>query len=304
MNFALSAFSDHLKEVVGPEWAERVLQSMQQPKRRAFYHNALAGNLPDLPCRSLSLQHFYEYLGDDDSLTHHPATEDGAIYPMNPSSALPVAALAAQPGQEVLDLAAAPGGKTLLIAGCMENQGRIAAVEAVKGRFHRLRANLDRCGVQIAQCYLDDGRRTGRKTGERFDAVLLDAPCSSEARIRLDVPSSFEHWSTRKIKETSRKQRGLIRSAYAALKPGGTLVYSTCSFAVEENELVVAYLLKHEPQAEVLALAPPPQEHMPGLTEWRDKTLPNQLALSMRVLPDDLWDGFFYAKILKPAASG
>ena len=95
-----------------------------------------------------------------------------------------------------------------------------------------------------------DGRSIGRKVPERFDRVLLDSPCSSESRIRLDDPSTYQHWSPRKTREMVRKQRGLIRSAYLALKPGGELVYCTCAFSVEENEQVVDYLLRREPAAE------------------------------------------------------
>ena len=126
------------------------------------------------------------------------AAHDGAVWLQNPSSVLPVLALAPQPGEEVLDLAAAPGMKTLHIAALMANCGRIAAVEAIKPRFFKLRDVLQRGGVTIAQTYLADGRMIGRKTPARFDRVLLDAPCSSEARFRRDVPASMQHWSEHK----------------------------------------------------------------------------------------------------------
>ena len=299
----METFASHLRSALGDARAEAVLGTMVGARRRAFLHNTLMGPLPDVPARPLGLPGVYEWLADEAALTHHPATEAGLIYPMNPSSVLPVLALDLQPGQEVLDLAAAPGGKTLVMACAMENQGRIAAVEVVKGRFHRLRANLLRCGVSIAQCYLDDGRRTGRKTGPRFDRVLLDAPCSSEARIRLDEPATYAHWSPRKVKEMVRKQRGLIRSAFAALKPGGTLVYSTCSFSVEENERIVDGLLTAEPEARVETFSVDGPSTMPGLVRWRTRELDASLAATLRVLPDNLWDGFYLAKIVKVDAS-
>ena len=108
--------------------------------------------------------------------------------------------------EEVLDLAAAPGGKTLAIAALMNNTGRIAAVEPIRGRFHRMQANLRRCGVSNVQFYQRDGRSVGRLVPERFDRVLLDAPCSSESRMRWLDQQSFEQWSLRKIRETQRKQ--------------------------------------------------------------------------------------------------
>jgi 16S rRNA (cytosine1407-C5)-methyltransferase len=194
----------------------------------------------------------------------------------------------------VLDLAAAPGGKTLQLAAAMENQGRIAAVEPVKGRFHRLRANLDRCGVTIAALYLADGRAIGAKVPGRFDRVLLDAPCSSEARIRLDAPATYEHWKLRKIRECARKQQRLLLSAFDALKPDGQLLYSTCAFAPEENERVVAYLLERRPAADVLPLAlPTAVPAVEGLTSWHGKPIDGRLSAARRIVPDDVWDGFF-----------
>ena len=170
-------------------------------------------------------------------------------------------------------------------------------------RFHRLRANLSRCGVTAVEFYLADGRSIGRKVPERFDRVLLDAPCSSESRIRLDEPASYAQWSPRKTREMVRKQRGLIRSAFLALKPGGEMIYCTCAFSAEENELIVDYLLRREPEAVLLEPALPAGQSLPGLTSWRGKSLDPRLAACRRILPDDLFDGFFIARISKAGIS-
>ena len=235
---------------------------------------------------------------------HREDAVAGDLYPINPSSVAAVRCLAPEPEQEVLDLAAAPGGKTLLLAAMMKNTGRIAAVEPVKKRFHRLRANMQRCGVSNVQYYLADGRGVGHKVPERFDRVLLDAPCSSESRIRLEDPDSYRHWKLRKIKECSRKQRSLLRSAYQALKPGGRLLYCTCAFAPEENELVVQQLLTAEPAAELLPLTLPEEpciQH--GLCEWRGERLDPAIDRCRRILPDSLWDGFFVCLMRKRPAT-
>ena len=139
-----------------------------------------------------------------------------------------------QPGEDVLDLAAASGGKTLHIAAKMRNEGKLSAVGPVRGQSFKLQTNLKRYGSEITRTYMTNGRTVGKKTPERFDRVLLDAPCSDESRIHQDDPESWQHWKLRKIKEQARKQYGLIRSASAALKPGGTLLYCTCSFAPEK----------------------------------------------------------------------
>ena len=164
-----------------------------------------------------------------------------------------------------------------------------------------MQANLQRCGVTNVEFYQRDGRSVGRAVPERFDRVLLDAPCSSESRMNWQDASTYQHWSPRKVKETQRKQKSLIRSAYAALKPGGTLLYCTCSFAPDENELVVASLLK-KTDAQIMPIAEYPSNSMPGLTQWLGKELNENLALTLRVLPAGPWDGFYVAKIFKPAA--
>ena len=297
----LAEFAERLDELLGAVRADAVLASMTAAKRAGYYVNRLQGGGPlpgDVAVPQLP-QYFLVPEGREEELGRTPEAGAGAVYPMNASSLLPVLSLAPCPGEEVLDLAAAPGGKTLLIAAAMDNSGRIAAVEPVKARFHRLRANLERCGVSNVAYYMADGRGVGRKVPERFDAVLLDAPCSSEARMRLAEPTTYSHWKPRKVKEAARKQRGLLRSAFAALKPGGRLVYSTCAYAAEENEANVAALLDAEPRAELCAVEFPGVPSMPGVTQWRSQQFGAQLQLTLRVLPDSVWDGFFVAKLRK-----
>ena len=232
-------------------------------------------------------------------ITRSEAANSAAIYIQNPSSLVAVKALAPQPHEEVLDLAAAPGGKTIALSVAMDNTGRIAAVEAVKSRYFRLQANVQRCGVTNVDFYLRDGRGVGRAVGERFDRVLLDAPCSSQARMRWFDERSYGHWTVKKNKEAQRKQKRLILSAYDALKPGGRLVYCTCSFSVTENESVVHHLLTRS-DAHMVPLSMALPEHLPGLSRWRGKSLSAELVHSVRILPNPVWDGFYLAVLAKP----
>ena len=124
-----------------------------------------------------------------------------------------------KPEESVLDLAA--GGKTLQMACMMNNQGALSAVEPVKNRFFKLKANLEQQGASFVKTYLTDGRTVGGKCPERFDRVLLDAPCSSESRFTQLNPDSWSHWSIKKVKEVARKQKKLLMSALYSLKPGG-----------------------------------------------------------------------------------
>ena len=237
-------FVETLIALFGDQTAAEVIASMRSDTALCYWINPLIDEpfeaegtpldgLPDMRC----LPRSSEFTSSDSAIS-------GRVYIQNPSSLLAVRVLDPQPDEEVLDLAAAPGGKTVAMAVAMENTGRIAAVEPVKGRFHRLRANVARCGVTNVAFYQRDGRGVGRVVPERFDRVLLDAPCSSQARMRWDNPASYAHWTRRKVREATRKQKGLIMSGYAALKPGGHMVYCTCSFAPEENELIVDHLLR------------------------------------------------------------
>jgi tRNA (cytosine49-C5)-methyltransferase len=228
------------------------------------------------------------------ALSSHELATSGAIYIQSLSSMLAPLALAPKPGEEILDLAAAPGGKTTMMAAMMRNEGRIAAVEPVRDRFFRLKGNIDRSGARIVQLYPHDGRTIGARVPSRFDRVLLDAPCSSEARFTTRDPKSFAHWSLRKVKECARKQHALLWSAFLAMKPGALLAYCTCSLSPEENELAVATLLdRAEGAASIEPWTAPIPDVSKGIVEWRGKALPPSLALATRVLPTELTDAFF-----------
>ncbi len=238
-------------------------------------------------------------------LVNSKAFTEGQIYLQNLSSMFTAQLLSACPEEQVLDLAAAPGGKTLILAQAMKNRGRIAAVEVVKNRFYKLTENLRRCGVQIANCYHKDGSKVGRQCPSMFDRVLLDAPCSAESRIRANRPDTYAFWNLHKIKDMQRKQKQLLHSAILALKPGGLLVYSTCSYAPEENELVIErQLQKFAGQLEVLPVEAPFSNTQTGLTQWQGKPLNRMLSRTLRILPDPQtgMEGFFVCLLKKDTA--
>ena len=293
-------FCQRLEAVFGPEQAGRIFHELGQKTVSSYWLNDLQidSEADKVQLVESLKQHLGGSLGEqvpllpglysvarEAGISQHASAESGQIYIQNPASCFAVSVLNPQQDEEILDLAAAPGGKTLAIAARMNNTGRLAAVEPIRGRFFRMQ----------------DGRSVGRAVPERFDRVLLDAPCSSESRMNWLDASTYQHWSPRKVKETQRKQKSLIRSAYAALKPGGTLLYCTCSFAPDENELVVASLLK-KTDAQLMPIVEYPPNSMPGLTQWLGKVLNENLALTLRVLPDGPWDGFYVAKIFKPIA--
>jgi 16S rRNA (cytosine1407-C5)-methyltransferase len=305
-------FRQRFQQIVPAPHRDTCWQSLHTPKRVGFRVNRLLAHpqqvADKLTANGFQLQPiagldaaYSVSAAERDALVRSEQFNSAEIYVQNPSSMLAVLALDPQPDETVLDLAAAPGGKTILCAQQMLNRGTLSAVESVRGRFFRLHSNLQRHGVQCAKCYLADGRSIGRKTPGRFDRVLLDAPCSGESRFHIQDPQSWQYWSKKKIAEAARKQLGLIRSALECLKPGGRLVYCTCSFAPEENEQIISNLLKKIPDevgivdlkfstetANTLA-----SRSLPGLSEFSGTVFHADLVKSMRILPDELWDGFY-----------
>lgn len=172
----------------------------------------------------------------------------GLFYIQEASSMMPVSALFAPLEQSspasytsVLDMAAAPGSKTTQIAALMENNGVLVANEFSASRVKVLHANIERCGVRNSALSNFDGRVFGGWLPEQFDAILLDAPCSGEGTVRKDA-DAMKNWSKSSVLSIADTQKDLIESAFHALKPGGVLVYSTCTLSVEENQQVCHHL--------------------------------------------------------------
>lgn len=163
----------------------------------------------------------------------------GLFYIQEASSMLPVTALFASEQTRgdgmLLDAAAAPGSKTTQIAALMENRGMLIANEFSSSRLKVLSANIQRCGVTNVGMTHFDAKVFGQWLPETFDAILLDAPCSGEGTVRKDE-DALRNWSLESIEEIATVQRGLLESAFHALKPGGVLVYSTCTLSLQENQ--------------------------------------------------------------------
>ncbi len=204
----------------------------------------------------------------------------GSLYAQGLESMRPVMELDPQPGERILDLCAGPGSKTSQIAMHMRNEGVLVANEPVRPRFYRLKSVLNLTGAKTTLTMVD-GRRfrvgaySNPPAGEAgtpllFDRVLVDAPCSAEGRFKKDEPQTYAYWSLRKIKEMAHKQKGLLLHAGRLLKAGGVLVYSTCTFAPEENEEVVLWFSR--------------------------KAEGFKLLKQERILPDGRMEGFFIAK--------
>jgi NOL1/NOP2/sun family putative RNA methylase len=216
----------------------------------------------------------------------------GYYYIQDLSSCMAVDALDIAPGQVVLDVAAAPGGKTTFMAQKMNNTGAIIALEPNDRRARSMSFNLARCGVYNTSIFKTDGLYAD-KFEMKFDRVLLDAPCSCEGVIAKDPTRKLSH-TPEDVDHCSRIQERLIEAAASYVKPGGIMVYSTCSFAPEENEMVVDKLLRKFGNITVEPVA----YGSSGLTRFGDLNFDGQLKHAQRLYPH-LHDttGFFIARL-------
>jgi NOL1/NOP2/sun family putative RNA methylase len=223
----------------------------------------------------------------------------GLIYVQEAASMLPPLALAAQPHERVLDVAAAPGSKTTQIAQMMCNTGLIVANDNNRKRIRGLTGNIDRSGTLNAVVTCQPGQVFGKFMSDYFDRILLDAPCSSEGTIRKSF-SALELWSESTIERLARTQIGLLVATFRALKPGGVMVYSTCTFAPEENENVLDYFFNRTPEAYSEPVVLTGLKTRAPLARWREQQFHAEVRNAVRIMPQDNdTEGFFLCRIRK-----
>jgi len=158
-----------------------------------------------------------------------------------------------------------------------------------------MKRNFKEHGAKNIQTYNKDGRFVYKATGPIFDKVFLDAPCSSEAHIDGEIT----WWNLKRVKRFSKLQKELIISAFECLKPGGEMIYATCTFSPEENEEVIDLLLNKYDEAKVIEVDLPIDNIQSGITKWEDKKYSDEVKKCIRILPKDAYSGFFFAKIKK-----
>lgn len=186
------------------------------------------------------------YAPEDARMAAYPLYHAGAFYSQEPSASSAVTLLDPQPGEKVLDLCAAPGGKSTQIAALTQDHGLLWSNEVVRSRASVLASNLERMGVRnavVSSVYPDV---LAEKLAGYFDRVLVDAPCSGEGMFRRD-PAAVQEWSPAHVETCAVRQLAILKSAARCVRAGGVLVYSTCTFSAEENEGVVRAFLAENP---------------------------------------------------------
>jgi tRNA (cytosine49-C5)-methyltransferase len=260
-------------ETVAPRFAEYGIGI----KQTAWYSDAF---ISDNPALGSTLEHFL-----------------GAIYIQELTSMLPplLVKRELQTANTVLDACAAPGSKTTQLSALMNNRGTIVANDVEYERIKPLKFNLERSGTLNAVVTNYDLRSFPQTL---FDIALLDAPCTSEGIFRKN-PRQMSSWSPKRIAPSAYRQKQLILRTFDLLADGGTLIYSTCTFAPEENEAVIDYLLNERP-AQLEQVEIPNFRLMPGITAWKDQTFDQRVRMTARVLPHhNDTGGFFLARIRK-----
>lgn len=214
---------------------------------------------------------------------------------------LPALLLDPQPGERVLDMCAAPGNKTAQMGAMMQNRGTLIANDRSNGRMRAARHALNRIGLTNVTTMTRDGGNLPAEMG-LFDKIMVDVPCSCEGTCRKD-PSVLERSSVGGSQKLARIQTALLRKAVQLCRPGGRIVYATCTFAPEENELVLDTILRES--GDSLYLCPndvPGLVTLPGLTKWQGQTLHPDLRHASRIWPEQNDTGGFFVAMLEKTA--
>lgn len=215
----------------------------------------------------------------------HPYHAAGLYYLQDPGAMAVGEALGARPGERVLDLAAAPGGKATQLAGALRGEGVLVANDVHPTRARELAGNLERMGARNAVITSESADRLAAHFGAWFDRVLLDAPCSGESMFSKSEAARRE-WSPAAVEGCARRQEELLVTAAALVRPGGLLVYSTCTFSPEENEGAVAAFLRARPGFRVESMEVPGAAR--GRPDWAGEEAVEGLERTVRLWPHEL----------------
>lgn len=290
-----SLYLSQMKELLGSEYEEYLKLLAEFPAKgiRVNTLKTTAAELFSLVDMKLEKSPFADngyYAVSDSSLGRMNAYKAGLFYIQEPSASSAVTVLDPLPGMKVLDLCAAPGSKTTQIAEKLGNTGFLCANEYVKNRTQALTENVTQCGAANVMILNNDTKDVARAFPEYFDAVLCDAPCSGEGMFRKEA-EAVSSWSPENVALCAARQREILDNAEKCLKPGGVLVYSTCTFNLQENEETIRHFLSTHDNM-VMEDA--------GVDFGRSGMIKDhQIDKAVRIFPMDGGEGHFIAKMRK-----
>lgn len=291
-------FLSRMQKLLGAEYGA-FLASYDRPRNAGLRRNPLKTDEPP----ALSAYHLSPVPWARDGFYYDPDTrpglsplhEAGLYYLQEPSAMAPAGLLDAQPGERVLDLCAAPGGKSTQLAAAMQGRGILVCNEIQPKRARILSGNLERLGAANALTLNEHPQRLESRFAGWFDKILVDAPCSGEGMFRKE-DAAVEDWSEQTVEMCARRQQEILETASRLLRPGGRLVYSTCTFSPQENEGTVSAFLKAHPDFSVEVLDAP--WFSPGRPDWLSDPAPG-LEHTFRLWPHLLRGEGHYAAVLR-----
>lgn len=299
MNYNIPEFlKNMLEEQYGEEITKRIIQGYQTKRYTTLRVNTLKSYLDEVKVILEEQKIEYERVEwskeaiilknvSEKEIKNLDIYEEGKIYLQSLSSMLPSIILQPKQENDILDMAAAPGGKTTQIAAITNNKANITACEMNKIRAERLKYNIEKQGAK-AYVMTQDARRIDEFFS--FDQILLDAPCSGSGTLNLNDMNLEKMFTLKLIKKSTLVQEALLKKAISILKPGKEMVYSTCSILQEENERILSKVLKNT-NTEIIPIEFKGMEYLP--------LLPSKIEGTLCVRPNDLYEGFFIAKIRK-----
>lgn len=288
-----------LKEQYGIETAKKIINGYLTKRKTTLRINTIKSNIEEIKNKLQESKIEYEEVPwskeaiiiknvDEKTIQEMDIYQDGKIYMQSLSSMLPPIILEPKEKTDILDMAAAPGGKTTQIAALTNNKAHITACEKNKIRAERLKYNVDKQGATCVFIMPKDSRFIDDFFS--FDQILLDAPCSGSGTLDFNDSNIEKYFTKQLIERSTKTQKTLLKKAISLLKPGHEMVYSTCSVLACENEDVVESILKDE-KIEIVPISFEGIESLP--------VLPTKISGTLCVCPTELYEGFFVAKIRK-----
>lgn len=227
-------------------WVSQAENGSEADSCKVYGEDAYPFHLKQIPWVNTGF--YYER---EDDPARHPFYHAGLYYLQEPSAMTPAHVLPVEPGEHVLDLCAAPGGKATALAAKLQGKGLLVANDISASRAKALLKNLEVFGVKNSFVTNAVPAKLAEQFEESFDKILVDAPCSGEGMFRKDIANA-KVWSLEKVEDCAKIQRDITQQAVKMLRPGGLMLYSTCTFSVEENEGTIAYLLSTCPDMELV----------------------------------------------------
>lgn len=299
-------FCIRMQKLLGAEWKE-FLDSYNNNRYYGLRMNPLKTSteefLERMPYALEKVSWAWEgfYYREEDQPGRDVLHEIGAYYIQEPSAMAVVEVLDPRPGERVLDLCAAPGGKSTQIAGRMNGEGLLVANEVISGRARILSQNIERMGIKNCVVCNEPPERMAKFFPGYFDRIVVDAPCSGEGMFRKDE-MAIEQWSVEHVQMCADRQQTILDEAAKMLKPGGVLVYSTCTFAPDENEgAISSFIQEHEDF--MIEETIHDAAFAPGRADWIRNPAPG-LEYTMRLWPHRIkGEGHYIARLRRMGTS-